>query len=306
MKYLWTRLVMTIDSVICSSCASHTHIHTALPAHTKRWKSPTVLTRDTFAVYFQLQNAFWLNQRNLHPLTSKSKRGAAHRKSRKSIKLTWSFDTQPKQKYCLSKWKNGDILSNTSARSALPLLKQCLWKKVHSRAVYRTREKKMVGKMWSRCVSLRLFPLRDLELQLNGVTLVILAQQKRERARKGRSVIYYTQLRFKSAYRRKDCIFFIPLFMYEWMNVRLNVILFATKRISTWYPFGELLFRSGVSYIVYYSHCLFFASPTWMQQCVCVQFQQYTFTESTLFTVCTKLYQMFDSNEKKTNQQPNT
>lgn len=98
MKYLWTRLVMTINSVICSSCAEqHYGTHIKRSNHQPFWL--VTHSHSWFSI-----KCLWLNKRNLHPLTSKSMCMADIRKSIK----TWSLTHRQKTKLLpinMKKWR---------------------------------------------------------------------------------------------------------------------------------------------------------------------------------------------------------
>lgn len=195
MKYLWTRLVMTINSVICSSCAAqHYGTHIKRSNHQPFWL--VTHSHSWFSI-----KCLWLNQRNLHPLTSKSMCMAEIRKSSRFGR----WRTDKKLNYCLSTWKNGDILSNATYMISLTDCQQSI--KTQSCCLRISNwKKKWLAKRYRQFSEVVSFARSQVTIKQSYVG--DFGTTKEWATSRGRSVIYYkTEIQI-GIYRRKDCIFF--------------------------------------------------------------------------------------------------
>lgn len=263
---------------------------TALRHRHQTFKSPTVLTRDTFA--FLIFNKMPLiKSTKFTPIDIEINVYGWNTKEHQDLVV----DAQTKKpNYCLSTWKNGDILSNATYMIGLTDCQQSI--KTQSCCLRISKwKKKWLAKRYRQFSEVVSFARSQVTIKQSYVG--DFGTTKEWATSRGRSVIYYkTEIQI-GIHRRKDCIFF-P-FVCTFNPFRLNVILFATMRISTWYPFWWVFVSQWR--FVYFPLPFFGASPTWMQ-CVFnfnnihlqrekrrAPFSQYV----------PKLYQMFDLTKKK-------
>lgn len=266
---------------LCCTALRHTH---------QTFKSPTVLTRDTFA--FLIFNKMPLiKSTKFTPIDIEINVYGWNTKEHQDLVV----DAQTKKpNYCLSTWKNGDILSNATYMIGLTDCQQSI--KTQSCCLRISNwKKKWLAKRYRQFSEVVSFARSQVTIKQSYVG--DFGTTKEWATSRGRSVIYYkTEIQI-GIYRRKDCIFSIRLYIqsipfecnpvchYAYINV-ISVL---------------VSFCFAVAFCIFSIAFFLGASPTWMQ-CVFnfnnihlqrekrrAPFSQYV----------PKLYQMFDLTKKK-------